>query len=1256
MRILRRGIAGADHAVASTARGVLGLVAIPGTSRRATNSARLGLMCLAVALAATAAVALVTRPATPAPPRALGNGDGSRALWAIATPTGGAAAVDRAIGLRTSFAAHGGVEIRSGGGLRLGLGSPALARTGGAPRAIKLGSAKVAGSSVTFAATGLREWFVNESRGLEQGFTVAHRPAGRGRLLIVQHFSGDLTGRVEGGGSSAVFSSRAGSLRYANLAVTDAAGRRLPAAIAIHGNQLTIAIDDTGARYPLRVDPTVTPTIEFDFAQLTIDAGGSVGGTVTISGSTSPPTGSVTIYECAGDSSCDTGGTDIETIGSPVTNGDVSTWTIPPVNAPSPQQYCFWAQYPGDGTYSAGGAQACFTADAAPTATGAAPGSADGGASNLNVTISGSGFESFGSGAPNNPAATFSDSDITVNSTTYVSSTQLTANVSVAADATVKSSDVTVTNPDGSSATDSGAFSVDAAPAITSVSPVGTGASDYDLTIAGSGFEGTAGGPAVSFANPGITVDNTTYDNADELTVEVSVAANAGTGTSAVTVTNPDGSTATGTATVDQGPAISSISPDTAAAGASNVDVAVYGSGFASGASVAFANGAVTVESTTYDDPNQLTAEVSVAANATTGLGNVSVTNTDGGSTNDDDTFDVQPPVITVYVAGQQTYGGSGGTTWSPVAYSPSADAGDVTGTLDCSTSLGDTTPAGTYYGTISGCGGLGASGHTIAYSDAGYTVAPAPLTITASSSTMTYGGSVPTISASYSGVENGRDPAIAPTCSAGATSTTPVGSYATTCAGASDPNYTISYAAGTLTVGQAALTITASSPTATYGTVPTISASYSPFAPGDGPGSFSTQPSCTTTDTPTTGVNSAAPSTACSGAVDPNYKITYVDGSVTVDPAPLQVLVSGAQTYSSSPAPSFSIAGYHGFVNGEGTGALSSDSLSGCATTINSSAPPPVAAGSYSGAIETAGCSGVSADNYSVSYVDDGYTVSPASLVITASSPSTTYGTVPAISASYAGFVGSDGPALLTTQPVCFTTDSSSTAPGTAPSYCTGASDPNYTISYVSGLVTIGKAPLTVTASSPTITYGQTAPAIGASYSGFLNGQTPSDLTATPTCSASSGPYLAGTYATTCTAPSETDYAITAVPGTLTVDPAPLQITASSGSFTYGGAVPAVTASYSGFVGTDGANDLGSGLSCGTLATSASAVGSYASTCSGASDANYAITYVNGSVTVNPAALQITASSGSMTYGGSPPTITPSYSTFANSDTSADL
>ena len=78
-----------------------------------------------------------------------------------------------------------------------------------------------------------------------------------------------------------------------------------------------------------------------------------------------------------------------------------------------------------------------------------------------------------------------------------------------------------------------------------------------------------------------------------------------------------------------------------------------------------------------------------------------------------------------------------------------------------------------------------------------------------------------------------------------------------------------------------------------------------------------------------------------------------------------------------------------------------------------------------------------------------------------------------------------------LTTKPTCSTTATVSSTVAGSPytSSCTGAADSNYAFSYVAGPVTVTQAPLTVTASNGTMTYGGTPPAVTPSYGGFVNG-----------------------------------------------------------------------------------------------------------------------------------------------------------------------
>jgi 6-phosphogluconolactonase (cycloisomerase 2 family) len=279
---------------------------------------------------------------------------------------------------------------------------------------------------------------------------------------------------------------------------------------------------------------------------------------------------------------------------------------------------------------------------------------------------------------------------------------------------------------------------------------------------------------------------------------------------------------------------------------------------------------------------------------------------------------------------------------------------------------------------------------------------------------------------------------------------------------------------------------------------------------------------------------------------------------------------------------------------------------------------------------------------------------VAPASLTVTASSASMTYGgTVPTITASYSGFVGSDSAASLTAQPVCSTTVTSHSAVASYPSSCSGAVDANYTISYTAGSVTVGKASLAISASSASMTYGGTVPTITASYSGFVGTDSAASLTAQPVCSTTATSHSAnGGYPSSCSGAVDANYTVSYTAGSVTVGKAALTITASSGSMTYGETVPVITASYSGFGGGDSAASLTSQPVCSTTATSNNAIGSYPSSCSGAVDANYSISYVTGTMSVAGAALVVTANNSTRVYGAANPQFTGSVTDQQDGDT----
>jgi YVTN family beta-propeller protein len=113
--------------------------------------------------------------------------------------------------------------------------------------------------------------------------------------------------------------------------------------------------------------------------------------------------------------------------------------------------------------------------------------------------------------------------------------------------------------------------------------------------------------------------------------------------------------------TVNPPPSVTSTSPSSAKQGAYQVNVTITGANFASNASVAFSNPAITVNSVQYVSSTALTANITIARTTTTGAGDVTVTNPGGTGGTGSGVFTVNP-LETVYVAN------AGDNTVTPIA------------------------------------------------------------------------------------------------------------------------------------------------------------------------------------------------------------------------------------------------------------------------------------------------------------------------------------------------------------------------------------------------------------------------------------------------------------------------------------------------------------------------------------------------------------------------------------------------------------
>ena len=285
---------------------------------------------------------------------------------------------------------------------------------------------------------------------------------------------------------------------------------------------------------------------------------------------------------------------------------------------------------PGDETITAADGDASGTAvlheDASISVASVGPASrgqgANGGAWGQSITLAGDGFAA-GSSVDFGPG-------ITTKFTTFVDAGHLVAHIVVAADSTVGSRDVVVSNPNGASATCVGCFTVNAGPSLALVSPGSIGAGGVrTVTMTGANFDAST---KVTFPGTGVAVTSVTLVDASHLSVGISTAAAAAAGPRDVVVTNADAGSGTcgGCLTVTAPPTVTAMTPSTLGPGALRT-VTVEGANFASGIKVSFAGSGVAATAVTVVSDSQLQVIVSVASNAAAGPRTVMVTNPDLG-------------------------------------------------------------------------------------------------------------------------------------------------------------------------------------------------------------------------------------------------------------------------------------------------------------------------------------------------------------------------------------------------------------------------------------------------------------------------------------------------------------------------------------------------------------------------------------------------------------------------------------------------
>jgi hypothetical protein len=474
--------------------------------------------------------------------------------------------------------------------------------------------------------------------------------------------------------------------------------------------------------------------------------------------------------------------------------------------------------------------------------------------------------------------------------------------------------------------------------------------------------------------------------------------------------------------------------------------------------------------------------------------------------------------------------------------------------TLTCSGAAATATVAGSPYAIVPSTPvGTGLANYTITYFNGSLTVSPAVLTIAANTQTKTYGQSVTFTATEFTtgGLLNNDAVNSVTLSSSGAAATAAVlGSPYTivpnAAAGTGLSNYTISYVNGSLTVSPAVLTIAANTQTKTYGQSVTFTATEfttGGLLNGDAVNSVALSSSGAAATAAVLGSPYTIVVSAAVGAGLANYTITYVNGTLKINPAALTVTANNqSKTYGQS----LTFAGTE-FTT---SGLLNSDAVNSV-TLSSSGAAANAAVLGLPYTIVPSAAVGTGLANYTITYANGTLTVNPAALIITANTQTKTYGQ----SLTFAGteFTTSG---LLNNDAVNSVTLSSSGAATTAargspytivPGAAVGTGLSNYTITYFNGSLTVNPGVLTITANTQTKTYGVTFTATEFTTSGLLNSDAVNSVTLSSSGAAATAGVLGSPYTIVPSAAvgsGLSNYTITYVNGTLIVSPASSTVT----------------------------------------------------------------------------------------------------------------
>ncbi|MEP9319604.1 MBG domain-containing protein [Pseudomonas sp. LABIM340] len=471
--------------------------------------------------------------------------------------------------------------------------------------------------------------------------------------------------------------------------------------------------------------------------------------------------------------------------------------------------------------------------------------------------------------------------------------------------------------------------------------------------------------------------------------------------------------------------------------------------------------------------------------------------------------------------------------------------------------------------------------------------------------------------------------------------------------------NYILDFKDGVFTITPAQLTVTADGASKIYGDAdPALSYRVDGLKGADiaadvmNSGSLARQVG---EDVGKYGINQG--SVDLNGAAGKNYVLHYEAGTFSITPATLVVTADGStKVYGDfDPKLTYSVSGLK---NGD-----TSDQV--VAGKVARDAGENV--GQYTirqGDVDLTSGRG---QNYVLSFANGTFTVTPATLEVTADSHTKVYGNLdPTLSYTVKGLKGTDS-----VDDVAMSGALSRTAGENVGNYSIGKGDlavgenSNYVLSFVNGNLAITPATLTVKADDVSKVYGDVDPSLSHVISGLKNGDTEASVLKGALGREAGEDVRAGGYtihqgSLGLNNGQGSNYVLEFENGTLTVTPARLNVTANNDGKVYGELDPTLTLKVDGLKGPDKETEIlagqlarqtGEDVKEGGYAINQGTLG-----LTGKAAQNYILTYEAGNFTITPATLMVRADDKTKVYGEIDPALSYQVSGLKRGDDQASV